>query len=488
MGLYRKSEGPIVPFEHLGQHNPNAREGALLCPCNQRVKEREIAEMLITPEQIRTLQRKLYRKAKQEKTYRFYALYDKVYRADILEHAYRLVRANGGSSGIDGETFGAIEAEDRVSAILAELAEALRTKTYQASPVKRVMIPKGDGTERPLGIPTIRDRIAQMAVKLVIEPIFEADFCSCSYGFRPKKSAHDAIDDIAHTLNKGYTEVIDADLSKYFDTIPHAKLMAAVAERISDGAILHIIQMWLKAAVIEEDKDGTRRNVGGGKGNTKGTPQGGVISPLLANLYLHLMDRMWERNNLQERLEARLVRYADDFVVMCRRDTEQAMKTIRHAVTRLGLTLNEKKTLVVDTNKESFTFLGFEIRMRKSRRTGRSYANVQPSKKSLKSIRSRVTEYTQRELTAIEIDDIIKRVNTVLRGWVGYFHYRNCSSRLSKLKWHVEERVRTHLRKRHKIRDRGTGYNKFTTMALYERYCLYKVPTTAGFAFAHVLR
>lgn len=444
--------------------------------------------MLETPEHIRTLQRKLYCKAKQEKTYRFYALYDKVYRADILGHAYRLVRANGGAPGIDGETFEAIEAEDRSTAILAELSEALRTKTYQASPVRRVMIPKADGTKRPLGIPTIRDRIVQMAVKLVIEPIFEADFCSCSYGFRPKKSAHDAIDDIAHTLNKGYTKVIDADLSKYFDTIPHAKLMAAVAERISDGAILHVIQMWLKAAVIEEDKNGRRRNVGGGKGNTKGTPQGGVISPLLANLYLHLMDRMWEKNRLEERLGARLVRYADDFVVMCRQGTEPAMAAVQYAIERLGLTLNEKKTRVVEASKESFTFLGFEVRMRKSRRTGRNYSNVQPSKKSLKRIRSRVTECTRRGLTMIAMDDIIKRTNTLLRGWVGYFHYRNCSDALSKVKWHAEERVRLHLCKRHKIRDRGTGYGKFPAAVLYERYGLYKVPTTAGFVLAHALR
>jgi len=444
--------------------------------------------MLTTPENIRTLQRKLYCKAKQEKAYRFYALYDKVYRADILEHAYRLVRANGGAAGIDGETFEAIEAEGRDTALCAELAEALKSKTYQASPVRRVMIPKADGTERPLGIPTIRDRVVQMAVKMVIEPIFEADFCSCSYGFRPKKSAHDAIDDIAHTLNKGYTKVIDADLSKYFDTIPHAKLMAVVAERIVDGAMLHLIQMWLKAAVVEEDKDGTRRNIGGGKGNTKGTPQGGVISPLLANLYLHLMDRMWEENGLEARLGARLVRYADDFVVMCRRGTEPAMVAVHDAIARLGLTLNEKKTRVVDAGKESFAFLGFELRMRKSLRTGRDYAHVQPSKKSLKRIRGRVTDYTRRDLTMVAMDDIIKRTNTLLRGWVGYFQYRNCSAALSKVKWHVEERVRTHLRNRHKIRDRGTGYVRFPTTMLYERYGLYKVPTTAGFARAHALR
>ncbi len=213
--------------------------------------------MLTTPETIRTLQRKLYRKAKQEPAYRFYALYDKIHRADILSHAYHLVRANKGSAGIDGVTFEAIETGEGVTAFLAELQEALKSKTYAPSPVKRVMIPKGDGTERPLGIPTIRDRVAQMAVKLVIEPIFEADFIDTSYGFRPKKSAHDAIEDISYALNCGYTEVIDADVSKYFDTIPHAKLMAVVAERIVDSAILHIIQMWLKAPVME---DGQGRN------------------------------------------------------------------------------------------------------------------------------------------------------------------------------------------------------------------------------------
>ena len=211
---------------------------------------------LITPENIRTLQRKLYCKAKQEPACRFHALYDKMYRADILSHAYHLVRANKGSAGIDGVTFAAIEEGEGATAFLAELEEALRNKTYQAEPVRRVMIPKADGSQRPLGIPTIRDRVAQMAMKLVVEPIFEADFCASSYGFRPKKSAHDAVDDVALSLNRGYTEVIDADLSKYFDTIPHANLMAVVAERICDGAVLRLIQMWLKAPVGYSGENG----------------------------------------------------------------------------------------------------------------------------------------------------------------------------------------------------------------------------------------
>jgi RNA-directed DNA polymerase len=441
--------------------------------------------MLVTPETIRTLQRKLYRKAKQEPAYRFYALYDKIHRADILSHAYHLARANQGSAGIDGITFEAIESGEGVTAFLAELQEALKSKTYAASPVKRVMIPKGDGTERPLGIPTIRDRVAQMAVKLVIEPIFEADFCSTSYGFRPKRSAHDAIEDISYALNCGYTEVIDADVSKYFDTIPHAKLMAVVAERIVDSSILHIIQMWLKAPVIEVSKDGTKRSIGGGKANTKGTPQGGVISPLLANLYLHILDRLWHKKQLQSKLGARLVRYADDFVVLCRKGTEQAMAIVRRVLERLGLVLNENKTRVVDARKESFRFLGFELRMGRSQRTGRLYPLVQPSRKALKEIKDSITALTLRRMTPIPLSVIIERVNTALRGWVGYFHYRNCSKALKNLKFHVEGRVRTHLRKRHKIKSWAMGFTRFTNRSLYEKYGLYKVPTTAGWTTAH---
>jgi len=444
--------------------------------------------MLKTPERIRTLQRKLYRKAKQEPAYRFYALYDKLCRDDILSHAYRLVCANKGSAGIDGVTFEAIEEGEGVDAFLAELEEALKTKIYCASPVRRVTIPKGDGSERPLGIPTIRDRVAQMAVKLVIEPIFEAGFCDNSYGFRPERSAHDAIDDVSYALNRGYTEVIDADLSKYFDTIPHAKLMAVVAERISDGAILHLIKMWLKAPVIEEGRDGSKRHIGGGKGNRKGTPQGGVISPLLANLYLHLLDRIWARHQLERKLGARLVRYADDFVVLCRQGTEQPIEVVNRVLARLGLTLNEDKTGVVNAFEESFDFLGFELRMRRSWRTGNTYAHVQPSKKSLKGIKNRITLLTCRQRTPVPLDDIMRHVNTTLRGWVGYFHYGNCCKSLFHVRGHVAQRLRTHLRKRHKIRDRFEGYKRFSDKVLYEKYGLYRVPLTGGWTRAHALR
>jgi group II intron reverse transcriptase/maturase len=416
-------------------------------------------------------------------------LYDKVYRADILEFAYRLVRANKGSAGIDGVTFEAIEEKEGAPAFIGELEEALRNKTYKPDPVKRVMIPKSDGSQRPLGIPTIRDRVAQMAAKLVIEPIFEADFCETSYGFRPKKSAHNAVDDVVDAMLTGHTEVIDADLSKYFDTIPHANLMATVAERICDGEILRLLQMWLKAPVMEMDKDGTKRNIGGGKGNRKGTPQGGVISPLLSNLYLHILDRIWERNNLRQRLGARIVRYADDIVILCRRNkSDKAMTTLRHILERLKLSLNETKTKIVNAHKEKFDFLGFSIRMAESWKTGNLYPHVQPSKKSLQKIKDRVTELTMRRRTIMPLEWIVKEVNATVKGWVGYFHYRNCSKALGQIRSHIKERLITHLCKRHKIRNRNAGYVRFPDRLLYKRYNLYKVPTTAVWVKAHALQ
>lgn len=435
---------------------------------------------LPTPEKVKTLQRKLYRKAKQEPSYRFYALYDKVCRADILPFAYRLVRANGGAPGIDGVSFREIEAGEGAEVFLAKLGEELQSKRYRAQAVRRVWIPKADGRQRALGIPTLRDRVAQMAAKLVIEPIFEADFCESSYGFRPKRSAHEAVDAVADALRKGHGQVIDADLSNYFDTIPHAKLLATVAERISDGAVLGLLKQWLKAPVVEEDEDGKRRSARGGKSNRRGTPQGGVISPLLANCYLHLLDRIWERHHLSQRYRARIVRYADDLVLLCAGDTRPAMEALREVLRRLELNLNEVKTKVLGAQETSFDFLGFSLRLRRSRRSGKRYPHVEPSQRAQKRLRERAKQLTDRRLTPLPLDVVVGNLNGVLRGWSGYFHHRNCSNVFKDARWYVEERMRTHLRRRHKLKDRGRAYARFPARVLYEQYGLFKLPTTAG--------
>jgi len=264
--------------------------------------------------------------------------------------------------------------------------------------------------------------------------------------------------------------------------------MIMVAERISDGSMLHLIQMWLKAPVMEEDGNGTKRHIGGGKGNRKGTPQGGVISPLLTNLYLHLVDRVWKKRHLQQRLGARIVRYADDIVILCRSGTERPMAVLHEIPGRMDLFLNEAKTRVVDARQEMFSFLGFEIGIWRGRSTGKDYAHVQPSRKSIQTIKNRITRMTARERTPIPLDYLINEVNRSVRGWVGYFYFRNCSKKLLQVRTHLEERMRTHLRKRHKIRDRKSGYMRFSRRDLYEKFGLYKVPATAAWKQAHALR
>src|ERR1700724_3003495 len=315
---------------------------------------------LETPEKIRSLQRKLYCKAKAEPAFRFYLLYDKICREDILRHAYALARAHAGAPGVDGETFAAIAASG-LEGWLAGLQQELTTRTYRPAPVRRVMIPKPGGGERPLGIPTIRDRVAQTAAKLILEPILEADFEPNAYGYRPKKSAQDAIQEVDKLLYAGYTDVVDADLSKYFDTIPHSELMQCVARRMVDKHVLHLIQMWLKVPVEERDEKGNKR-LTGGKGNDRGTPQGGVISPLLANLYMNRMLKGWKQTGRGEQYRARIVNYADDFVILSRGKAKEALEWTRGVLARLGLTLNEKKTSIRNARKERFDFSGIYIR------------------------------------------------------------------------------------------------------------------------------
>lgn len=443
--------------------------------------------MLITPDRIRTLQRKLYCKAKQEPDFRFYSVYDKVYRADILSHAFHLVRANKGAPGIDGVSFESIEEGEGEIHFLQTLERELRGKQYRGQAVRRVWIPKPDGSKRPLGIPTIRDRVVQMAVKLVIEPIFEADFCESSYGFRPKRSAHGAVDAISKALLTGHRQVIDADLAKYFDTIPHTKLLAVVAERICDKEILSLLKQWLKAPVVEE-KDGGHRNIGGGKGNRLGTPQGGVISPLLANLYLHILDRIWERRNLSHRYGAQLVRYADDLVILCKGSIDAPMQMLKMVLDKCDLQLNEKKTSIVDARSESFDFLGFTFQIRSSHRSGKLYPHVEPSKRSANRIKAKVANLTNRRMTSVPLPWLIDEINDGLCGWCAYFHYLHSTKVLRQVKWYTEEHVRKHLRVRYKVRTRTEGYRRFSTDFLYNQLYLYKVPTWAKWRKAQALQ
>ena len=430
--------------------------------------------MLETPERIRELQKKLYRKAKQEKEYRFYLLYDKVYRMDILSHAYKLVRANKGAAGIDGETFESIEGiEGGEQKYLEGVAAELKRKEYKASPVRRVYIPKADGSRRPLGIPTIKDRIVQMAVKIVIEPIFEADFQENSYGFRPKRNAHQAMDDVSLQLRSGKTQVIDADISKYFDTIPHDKLLKLVAKRIVDKNILKLIKMWLKAPVVEEVEDGKKRH----KGNEKGTPQGGVISPLLANIYLNVLDTIWKLKRVQERLGARLIRYADDAVAVCRGNTGRILKGIKIVLEDLKLSLNDAKTKVVDAREEDFNFLGFTIGVKRSIITGGEFPLIRPTKKALKHIRQEIKSLTDRRNLALPTDVVIRKINEVVRGWVVYFRYGSCSRDMAQLKRYLEERVQIYLRHKH----RRKGFMVYPYHYLYENLGLYKIPASAPY-------
>lgn len=429
---------------------------------------------LETPDRIRELQRKLYRKAKQEPNFRFYLLYDKVYRRDILSHAYRLVKANKGASGVDGLTFERIEEREKgAEGYLGQIAEELERKVYRPMPVRRVNIPKPDGRQRPLGIPTIKDRVVQMAVKIVIEPIFEADFEGNSYGFRPKRNAHQAMDDISLHLRMGKTQVIDADISKYFDTIPHNKLLTLVAKRIVDKNILRLIKLWLKAPVVEEGEDGKKRT----EGNPKGTPQGGVISPLLANIYLHVLDRIWKVRKVEERFKARLIRYADDFVVLCQGQTERVLKGIKTVLRGLELSLNEEKTRIVDARKERFNFLGYRIEVVRNPKTGKTFPLIKPSKEALAEIKAEIKALTCRKTLCLPKEVVIKKLNETVRGWVGYFYYGNCSRDLSSLKGFLDERVRTYLRRKHAKKSRG--YKEYPYQYLYGTLGLYKIPTTA---------
>jgi RNA-directed DNA polymerase len=408
---------------------------------------------LRTPPKLQGLRAALYHKAKCESNYRFYALYDKVWRMDILAHAYALNRQNDGAPGVDGQTFADIEAYG-VERWLVELQEELRTERYRPLPVRRVLIPKPGGVgERPLGIPPIRDRVAQMAAKLVLEPIFEAEFDDAAYGYRPQRSAEQAVRKVHEALWQNHSEVIDADVSRYFDEIPHADLMRCVARRVSDRKLLHLIKLWLKAPVEVRDDHGRTHRTGGKKAK-RGVPQGGVLSPLLSVLYMHRFIKAFRKAELDRRFGAVLVVYADDFVVLCQHHAQQALALIRRWFTTMGLELNEQKTTVKHARKESFDFLGYTFTMLHSYKTGTRYPGAMPSKKALHRVKHTVRECLQR--TNLQpLPDVVATLNHKLRGWATYFRYGSVARTRQKLDDFVYQRVRGFLRRRHQVQNRG---------------------------------
>lgn len=408
---------------------------------------------LETPEQIRNLQSKLYAKAKAEPAYRFYLLYDKVYREDILAHAYRLARSHRGAPGVDGVRFEDIEASG-LEGWLAGLREQLRTERYRPQPVRRVMIPKPGGGERPLGIPTIRDRVVQTAAKLVLDPIFEADLSDSAFGYRAGRNAQDAVRKVHRALCDGHTDVVDADLSKYFDSIPHDQLMKSVARRVSDGKMLRLIKAWLKTPVEETDERGKRRMTGGKK-SRRGTPQGGVISPLLANIYMNRFLRVFVERGKDREFAARLVNYADDFVILSRGRAKEALEWTRRVMAAIGLSLNETKTCLRNGRREHFDFLGYSFGPERHRKDGQWYLGAKPSKKAVRRLKQKVRAQL-RPGNMDPLPDVVRALNRLLRGWANYFSHGSTFVAYRSVDGHVYERMRNFLRRRHKVPTRGT--------------------------------
>ena len=423
----------------------------------ERGTKSRLVNNLRTTDKVQELQRKLYLKAKSNVNFRFYALYDKVYRMDVLRKAWEMVKANKGAAGIDEQTLEEIEAIG-VDNFLKGIQQELKARTYRPHPARRVYIPKSDGGKRPLSIPTIKDRVVQSALKLIIEPIFEADFTDCSYGFRPKRSGQQAALEVRKLLAFGYIEVIETDIEDCFGSIPHRELLDMVAKRVVDGKILWLIKLFLKAGVM----DGKDKRI-----DNKGTPQGGVISPLLANIYLDKIDKGWKPLNYH----ARLIRYADDLVIMTRYRSKETMAKLEEIVTRLKLRLKQSKTRMVNTEQESFDFLGFTFKKALKRGSKDKRAvYFYPSHKAENAIREKIRQLTDCQRPE-KVEQIVKDLRPVLSGWVNYFKIANSSKKFGKIRDYSAQRVRKFMRRRRM--KSGYGYKLYPYSYIYKRLGLY---------------
>lgn len=460
----RKSDMPIVVKMLRDNKTLAERRGITLIVPPTEGRARRLLKKLLTPlEKAREFQRGLYLKAKRKKEARFYSLYDKVYRWDVLLKAWKAVRKNKGSAGVDGKTIEEIESKGEIQ-FLKEIQKELESGEYKPQNVKRVYIPKSNNEKRALGIPTVKDRVVQMAMKIVIEPIFEADFQDCSYGFRPKRSAHQAIKKIKQLLNKGYTQVVDIDLKAYFDTIPQNQLLKLVAKRITDKKILRLIKLWLKAGIVSE---------GAVIKNEGGTPQGGVISPLLANIYLNELDKVW-REKHERYYKAQLIRYADDMVILTPKQTHGIQKTVYSIIKELGLKINDEKTRILNIEKDKLTFLGFSFKKIYDVRKRARYIISFPSTKAMKTIRSKIRVLTNYRIPE-KAETIISGLNAIIRGWANYFAVGNSSKWFDKLRYYLENKIRRFIRKR--SLKKGFGYKALTNEYLYKKLGLYYITT-----------